>query len=220
MLLLAHDTEGDGTGMSDLQLRDEAMTLLLAGHETTANQLAWTLYLLSQNPGVEARLHDEVDALGGAPLGADDMAKLPYARAVIAESMRLYPPAWIVGRRTLDEYRLGDYTIPPRTYVLMSQWIVHRDPRWWEDAEVFRPERWLAGGSALDAARPKFSYFPFGAGTRVCIGEQFAWMEGVLALATIARRWKLRLVAGHPIVPQPIITLRSKHGMRMVTHAR
>jgi cytochrome P450 len=220
MLLLAHDTEGDGTGMSNLQLRDEAMTLLLAGHETTANQLTWTFYLLSQNPDVEARLHAEIDALGDAPLGAEDVGRLPYARAVIAESMRLYPPAWIVGRRTLNEYQLGDYVIPPRTYVLMSQWIVHRDPRWWDDADVFRPERWLPGGSALDAARPKFSYFPFGAGTRVCIGEQFAWMEGVLALATIARRWKLRLVAGHPIVPQPIITLRSKHGMRMVTHAR
>jgi cytochrome P450 len=220
MLLLAHDTEGDGTGMSDLQLRDEAMTLLLAGHETTANQLTWTFYLLSQYPEVEARLHAEIDALGDASLGADDMSRLPYARAVIAESMRLYPPAWIVGRRTLNEYHLGGYTIPARAYVLMSQWIVHRDPRWWDDADVFRPERWLPGGSALDAARPKFSYFPFGAGTRVCIGEQFAWMEGVLALATIARRWKLRLVAGHPIVPQPIVTLRSKHGMRMVTHAR
>ncbi|MEO5818544.1 MAG: cytochrome P450 [Gemmatimonadaceae bacterium] len=220
MLLLAHDTEGDGTGMSDLQLRDEAMTLLLAGHETTANQLTWTFYLLSQYPEVEARLHAEVDALGDALLGADDMSRLPYARAVIAESMRLYPPAWIVGRRTLNEYELGGYTIPARAYVLMSQWIVHRDPRWWDDAEVFRPERWLPGGSALDSARPRFSYFPFGAGTRVCIGEQFAWMEGVLALATIARRWTLRLVAGHPIVPQPIVTLRSKHGMRMVTHAR
>lgn len=220
MLLLAHDTEGDGTGMSDLQLRDEAMTLLLAGHETTANQLTWTFYLLSQYPEVEARLHAEVDALGDEPLGADDVARLPYARAVIAESMRLYPPAWIVGRRALNDYQLGGYTIPARCYVLMSQWIVHRDPRWWDDAEIFRPERWLPGGSALDAARPKFSYFPFGAGTRVCIGEQFAWMEGILAVATIARRWKLQLVAGHPIVPQPIVTLRSKHGMRMVTRAR
>ncbi|MEO8334834.1 MAG: cytochrome P450 [bacterium] len=220
MLLLAHDSEGDGTGMSDLQLRDEAMTLLLAGHETTANQLTWTFYLLSQFPEAEARLHAEIDALGDAPLGADDVGRMPYTRAVIAESMRLYPPAWVVGRRTLDEYQLGGFTIPARTYVLMSQWIVHRDPRWWPDAGLFRPERWLPGGSALDPGRPKFSYFPFGAGTRVCIGEQFAWMEGMLALATIARKWTLRLVAGHPIVPQPIVTLRSKFGMRMVTHAR
>ena len=220
MLLLAHDTEGDGTGMSDLQLRDEAMTLLLAGHETTANQLTWTFYLLSQYPEVEARLHAELDALGDEPLGADDVARLPYTRAVIAESMRLYPPAWIVGRRTLNEYQLGEYTIPARAYVLMSQWIVHRDPRWWDEAEIFRPERWLPGGSALDSARPKFSYFPFGAGTRVCIGEQFAWMEGMLALATFARRWKLRLAEGHRVVPQPIVTLRSRYGMPMVTHAR
>ena len=220
MLLLAHDTEGDGTGMSDLQLRDEAMTLLLAGHETTANQLTWTFYLLSQYPEVEARLHAELDALGDESLGADDVARLPYTRAVIAESMRLYPPAWIVGRRALNEYQLGEYTIPARAYVLMSQWIVHRDPRWWDEAEVFRPERWLPGGSALDPERPKFSYFPFGAGTRVCIGEQFAWMEGMLALATFARRWTLRLAEGHRVVPQPIVTLRSRYGMPMVTHAR
>jgi cytochrome P450 len=220
MLLLAHDTEGDGTGMSDLQLRDEAMTLLLAGHETTANQLTWTFYLLSQYPEVEARLHAELDALGGEPLGAEDVTRLPYARAVIAESMRLYPPAWVVGRRTLNEYQLGGYVLPARAYVLISEWIVHRDPRWWTEADVFRPERWLPGGSALDASRPKFSYFPFGAGARVCIGEQFAWMEGILALATFARRWKLRLVEGHRVVPQPIVTLRSRHGMRMITHAR
>ena len=206
--------------MSDVQLRDEVMTLLLAGHETTANQLTWAFYLLSQHPDAEARLHTEIDALGDEPLGAEDVARMPYTRAVIAEAMRLYPPAWIVGRRVLNEYDIGDYTIPARAVVLMSQWIVHRDPRWWDDAEHFQPERWLPGGSALDAARPKFSYFPFGAGTRVCIGEQFAWMEGMLGLATIARRWKLRLAEGHRVVAQPIVTLRAKHGMRMVTHAR
>jgi cytochrome P450 len=220
MLLMAHDTDGDGTGMSDLQLRDEVMTLLLAGHETTANALTWAFYLLSQNPDAESRLHAEVDALGDTPLGADDVARLPYTRAVLAETFRMFPPAWIVGRRALDAYDIGDFTIPPRCIVLMSQWVVHRDPRWWSDAESFLPERWLPGGSALDPSRPKFSYFPFGAGTRVCIGEQFAWMEGILALATIARRWRLRLVAGHPVVPQPIITLRAKHGLRMTTQRR
>jgi cytochrome P450 len=220
MLLLAHDTEGDGSGMTDLQLRDEVMTLLLAGHETTANLLTWSFYLLSQNPEAEARLHSEVDALDDERLGADDVARLPYARAVIAEAMRLYPPAWIVGRRAVAEYDLGGVTIPARSLILMSQWIVHRDERWWPEPEQFQPERWLPGGSALDPDRPKFSYFPFGAGTRVCIGEQFAWMEGTLALATFARRWRLRLVEGHPVVPQPIVTLRSKHGMRMITHAR
>jgi cytochrome P450 len=220
MLLLAHDTEGDGAGMSDLQLRDEAMTLLLAGHETTANALTWAWYLLSGAPEVEARLHTEVDAIGDRPLGADDLARLPYTRAVLAETMRLYPPAWIVGRRSLDAYRVGGHLLAPRTVVLMSQWIVHRDPRWWPDAESFQPERWLPGGSATDAARPKFSYFPFGAGTRVCIGEQFAWMEGVLALATFARRWRLRLAADQRVEPQPIVTLRAKHGMRMVAERR
>jgi cytochrome P450 len=220
MLLLAHDTEGDGAGMSDLQLRDEAMTLLLAGHETTANALTWAWYLLSGAPEVEARLHTEVDAIGDRPLVADDLARLPYTRAVLAETMRLYPPAWIVGRRSLEAYRVGGHLLAPRTVVLMSQWIVHRDPRWWPDAESFQPERWLPGGSATDGARPKFSYFPFGAGTRVCIGEQFAWMEGVLALATFARRWRLRLAADQRVEPQPIVTLRAKHGMRMVAERR
>jgi cytochrome P450 len=220
MLLLAHDTEGDGTGMSDVQIRDEAMTLLLAGHETTANALTWAWYLLSQSPAAEARLHAEVDALGGGTIGAGDLARLPYTRAVLAETMRLYPPAWIVGRRALSPYEVSGHTLAPRTIVLMSQWIVHRDPRWWPDAESFQPERWLPGGSASDPARPKFAYFPFGAGTRVCIGEQFAWMEGVLALATFAQRWQLRLAAGHRVVPQPIVTLRAKHGMRMIPERR
>ncbi|MEP6619619.1 MAG: cytochrome P450 [bacterium] len=220
MLLLAHDTDGDGTGMSDLQLRDEAMTLLLAGHETTANALSWAFYLLSQHPQAEARLHAELDALGNAPLGAEDVTRLPYTRAVLAETLRLYPPAYIVGRRAMSEYQLGEFTVPARTIVLMSQWVVHRDPRWWPDASSFRPERWLAGGSALDASRPKFSYFPFGAGTRVCIGEQFAWMEGMLALASFARRFQLTLVPDHRVVPQPIVTLRSRYGMRMTVRTR
>jgi cytochrome P450 len=220
MLLLAHDSEGDGSGMSDAQLRDEAMTLLLAGHETTANALTWAWYLLARAPEVEARLHAEVDALAGRTPGAQDLPQLPYTRAVLAETMRLYPPAWIVGRRALGEYHVDGHCLAPRTVVLMSQWVVHRDPRWWPEAESFRPERWLPGGSAGDPSRPKFSYFPFGAGTRVCIGEQFAWMEGVLALATFAQQWRLRLVPGHPVVPQPIVTLRARHGMRMVATRR
>ncbi len=220
MLLLAHDVEGDGSGMSDVQLRDEAMTLLLAGHETTANALTWAWYLVSGAPAVEARLHAEVDALGDRPLGADDLARLPFTRAVFAETLRLYPPAWIMGRRALDAYEVGDYLLAPRTIVVMSQWVVHRDPRWWPDAASFQPERWLPGGSAGDPARPKFSYFPFGAGTRVCIGEQFAWMEGTLALATFAQRWRLRLAPGHRAEPQPIVTLRAKRGMPMVATRR
>jgi cytochrome P450 len=246
MLLLAQDTEGDGSGMSDLQLRDEAMTLLLAGHETTANALSWTWYMLSQHPEVEARLHDEVDALGARSLGAGDVARLPYTRAVLAETMRLYPPAWVIGRRALVDYPVRDHVIRANSLVLVSQWVTHRDPRWWSEAESFQPERWrlTTGGQEVresggqdgtnqyrrgptsspsdihSIARPRLSYFPFGAGTRVCVGEQFAWMEAILALATFAQRWRLRLVPGHPVAPQPIVTLRMRHGLRMTVHAR
>jgi cytochrome P450 len=233
MLLLAHDTEGDGSGMSDVQLRDEAITIMLAGHETTANALGWTWYLLSQHPEVEARLHAEVDALGGALPGAADMARLTYTRAVIAESMRLFPPAWVIGRTALTDYAVRDHVIRKGSLVLVSQWVTHRDPRWWDDAELFRPERWV-GGSDEEAGKPggqepgksggqrggRFAYFPFGAGTRVCIGEQFAWMEATLALATFAQRWRLRLVPNHPVVPQAIITLRQRHGVMMTAEAR
>jgi cytochrome P450 len=220
MLLLAQDSEGDGGGMSDRQLRDEAMTLLLAGHETTANLLSWTWYLLSQHPDVEAALQAEVDAVRAERLGADDLARLPFTRAVLTESMRLFPPAWIIGRRAMEPYRMGDHELPARTIVLTSQWVVHRDPRWWPDADRFLPSRWMPGGSALEPTRPKFSYFPFGAGTRVCIGEQFAWLEGTLALATMARRWRLRLVPGTSVVPQPVVTLRVRGGLPMTAHAR
>ena len=217
MLLAAQDDEGAGGGMTDLQLRDEAMTIFLAGHETTANALAWSWYLLSQHPEAEARLHAELDAAVGArPPTAADLPRLPYARMVLAESMRLYPPAWVIGRRATEPYAVRGETLPARTVVLVSPWVLHRDPRWWPEPEAFRPERW-----ADDAAeRPRLAYLPFGAGTRVCIGEQFAWMEGVLLLATIAQRWRLRLVAGHPVVPQAIITLRPRHGLRMVVEAR
>jgi cytochrome P450 len=218
MLLLAQDTEGDGGRMTDLQLRDEAMTLFLAGHETTANALTWTWYLLSQHPDVEARLHAEIDsALGERLPSADDLGALPYTRMVLAESMRLYPPAWIVGRRAIGPFEANGYTIPARSIVLMCQYTMHRDARWFPDPERFDPERFLP---EHQAERPKFAYFPFGGGPRVCIGEQFAWMEGVIALATIAQRWQLRLAPGHPVALQPIITLRPKHGMRMTVEPR
>jgi cytochrome P450 len=217
MLLLAQDTEGDGGRMSDLQLRDEAMTVFLAGHETTANALTWTWYLLSGSPEVEARLHAEVDSLGSAALGMDDVARLPYTRMVLAESMRLYPPAWALGRRAKAACEMGGYPVPARAIVIASPYVVHRDARWFPHPERFDPERWRAERAA---ERPKFSYFPFGGGTRVCIGEQFAWTEGILLLATIARLWRFRLVAGHPVALQPIITLRPKHGMRMIAELR
>ncbi|MEP6690128.1 MAG: cytochrome P450 [Gemmatimonadaceae bacterium] len=217
MLLLAQDTEGDHGRMTDVQLRDEAMTIFLAGHETTANALTWTWYLLSRHPEAEARLHAEVDALGGRPPESADLASLPYTRMVLAESMRLYPPAWVIGRRAVGAFRVGEFDIPANAIVLLSQYVTHHDARWFPDPERFDPERWTAGAQA---SRPKFSYYPFGAGTRQCIGEGFAWMEGVLVLAAIAQRWRLMLVPDHPVALQPRITLRPKFGMKMRCEAR
>jgi cytochrome P450 len=216
MMLLAQDDEansGKARQMTDKQVRDEALTLLIAGHETTANALTWTWYLLSQNLEAEARMHKELErVLAGRIPTFDDVTRLPYTTGVFAESLRLYPPAWAIGRRAREEYSIGDYTIPPKSILLMSPWVVHRDPRWWPEPECFRPERW-----SPDAAekRPKFAYFPFGGGARVCIGERFAWAEGVLVLATLAQRWQMRLVPGHPVATQAVITLRPKHGMKM-----
>jgi len=218
MLLLARDAEADGGQMTDLQLRDEAMTALLAGHETTANALAWTWYLLSQNPEAEARLHAEVDGvLGGRPPEVEDVPRLPYTRSVFAESMRCYPPAWIVARRALEDCPLGRFTLPAGALVLMSQWVTHHDPRYYPDPFRFDPERWTPEAAA---SRPRFAYYPFGGGSRLCIGEQFAWMEGVLVLAAVAAHWQFRLVPGHRVVPQPVITLRPQYGMRMTAHRR
>lgn len=214
MLMLASDD--DGTSMSDQQLRDEAMTLFIAGHETTANLLTWAWYVLARNHDAEAKLHAEVDALGHEPSFAD-LPKLEYTRRVVAETMRLYPPAYAIGRRAIDEYQLGNYLLPPRTIVLVSQYTQHRDSRWFADPERFDPERWSAEEVAK---RPKFSYFPFGAGTRICIGEQFAWTEAVLVLATLAQRWRLWLAPKQRIALQPRITLRPKYGMRMIATRR
>jgi cytochrome P450 len=218
MLLLARDVEEDGGQMTDLQLRDEAMTILLAGHETTANAFAWTWYLLSQNLEAEARLHAELDeVLDGRPPAVEDVPRLPYTRQVFSESMRCYPPAWVVARRALEECPLGSFTLPAGALVLMSEWVTHHDPRYYPDPFRFDPDRWTPEAVA---DRPRFAYYPFGGGSRLCIGEQFAWMEGVLVLATLASRWRFQLVPGHPVVPLPQITLRPKHGVRMVARAR
>jgi cytochrome P450 len=216
MLLAARDEEGDGGAMTDLQLRDEALTLFLAGHETTANALAWTWHLLALNPGAEARLHAEVDALGDAPPRADDLPRLPFTRAVLAESMRLHPPAWAVGRQPLEDFAAGGYRIRAGTVVLMSPWLTHRDPRWWPEPERFDPDRWSPEN---EARLPRFAYFPFGGGPRKCIGEGFAWTEGILVLATLARRWRLRHAPGAVVGRQALITLRPS-GLRMVAEVR
>lgn len=216
MLLLARDEDGQ-SGMTDEQVRDEALTLFLAGHETTADALTWTWYLLSQNPRAEAQFHAELDrVLGGRLPSFEDLPQLRYTESVFAEALRLYPPAWGIGRRALEDYPVGDFVVPARSVVLMSPYAVHRDPRWFPDPLEFRPERWLAE----DAARPKFGYFPFGGGARVCIGERFAWMEGALILAVLGQRWRLLLEPGHPVETHARITLRPKHGMRMIAEKR
>jgi len=216
MLLLAQDEEGSG-GMTDEQVRDEALTLFLAGHETTADALTWTWYLLSQNPEAEAAFHAELDrVLAGRLPTFDDLPQLRFTESVFAETLRLYPPAWGIGRRALEDYPIGDFVIPALSVVLMSPYVVHRDPRWFADPLTFRPERWMAD----DPVRPKFAYFPFGGGARVCIGERFAWMEGTLLLAVIGQRWRLRLEPGHRVETHARITLRPKHGMRTIPERR
>lgn len=218
MLILAQDTEGDGRGMTDEQLRDEAMTIFIAGHETTSNALTWTWYLLSEHEEVEKKLHEELDEVlsDGRLPALEDLPRLKYTEKVLAESMRLYPPAWALGRLTIKDVEIGGYHIPKGSLVLVSQYVMHRDPRYYTDAEKFIPERWTTDPKEMK----QFTYFPFGGGARRCIGEQFAWMEGVLLLATIARRWKLRHVAEHKVEMQPLVTLRPKHGMKMVITKR
>ena len=194
-------------------LRDQVITIFLAGYETVANALSWTWYLLSENPECEAKLHEEVDrVLAGRLAVAADVPNLRYTETVMAESLRLYPPAWAMGRYARNDFTLGEYYLPARTTVLISQFITQRDPRYFPDPLRFDPDRFSAEGKAR---RTKFTYFPFGAGARQCIGESFAWMEGVLILATLAQKWKLRLDPGHRIEPQPLITLRPKYGMLM-----
>ena len=221
MLLLSED-EDDGKRMTDLQVRDEALTIFLAGHETTANALVWTWYLLSQNPDAEAKLHAELDsALAGRTPSLDDLPNLPYTRRVLAEALRMYSPAWVIGRRVLSDYTLdtehGGYMLRRGDIVLMAQAVMHYDPRFWAQPERFDPDRWTPDA---EAQRPKFAYFPFGGGPRVCIGEQFAWMEQMLLLATLGQSWKMRLAPGQAVATQPIITLRPRFGMRMVLERR
>jgi cytochrome P450 len=203
---------------SEKSLRDQVITIFLAGYETVANALAWTWYLLSQNPECEGRFHAEIDReLQGRLPAYEDVPRLRYVEMVLAESMRLYPPAWAMGRSALNDFQLGEFFLPAKTTVLMSTFIAHRDPRFFPDPLRFDPERFTPEAKAR---RTKFTYFPFGAGVRQCIGESFAWMEGVLLLATLGQNWNLKLVPGHRVEPEPLITLRPKYGMRMTIEAR
>jgi cytochrome P450 len=210
MLLAARDE--DGSQMSDRQLRDEVMTIFLAGHETTALALSWTFYLLALNPGTERKLMAELDQLSGKAPGISDLGRLSYTERVIKEAMRLYPPAWSIGREAIEECEIGGYNLPPGTQVYMIQWTMHRNPRYFEDPEEFRPERWTED---FEKRLPRFAYFPFGGGPRLCIGNSFAIMEAVLILATIAQRFKLTLAPAQTITPWPSVTLRPKTGIRM-----
>jgi cytochrome P450 len=213
MLLLAHDSEVEGGRMTDLQLRDEAMTIFLAGHETSANAMAWTWYLLSQHPEVEAKFHEEVDRqLGGRRPSMTDVPDLSFTSRVFAEAIRLYPPLWVIGRRATEECQIGPYMLPAGSVVILSQYVTHRDARWYPEPLRFDPERWLP---AARSERPRFSYFPFSAGSRSCLGEAFAGTEGVLCLATVAQKWKLELVSSTPIALQPQLTLRARYGIKM-----
>lgn len=219
MLVRAQDTEGGTGAMTDEQVRDECVTIILAGHETTAAALTWTWYLLSQHPAVEARLHRELDSvLSGRRATADDIPSLRYTEMVFRESMRLYPPAWGLARKTLEPHEIAGYEIPRGGIVLANPYLVQRDPRWFANPERFDPERWEREDG--EEARPKFAYFPFGGGPRRCIGEGFAWMEGVLLLATLAQRWQMRLAEGQRIGMKPVLTLRPRYGMRMVLASR
>ena len=215
-LMIAASPDDDAE--SRQALRDQVITIFLAGYETVANALSWTWYLLSLNPDCEQMFHEEVGrVLEGRTPSLHDVPRLRYTENVMAESLRLYPPAWAMGRYARNDFALGDYFLPARTTVLISQFITHRDARYFPDPLAFDPDRFSAAGRAQ---RTKFTYFPFGAGARQCIGESFAWMEGVLILATLGQKWKLNLVPGHRVEPQPLITLRPKYGMRMKLEAR
>jgi cytochrome P450 len=209
-----------GAGMSDEQLRDEVMTLFLAGHETTANALTWTLYLLSQNPEKAEALQAELrSVLHGRAPAATNLPQLVYTDMVVKEGMRLYPPAWGIGRRALEGFELGDYWIPAGTNLFILQWITQRDPRFFERPEKFEPERW--GNDPVRCGRlPRFAYFPFGGGPRVCVGAGFAMMEATLLLAAFAQRFRFELVSGQDLEPLFSVTLRPKRGLKMKLHER
>ena len=216
-LVAARDSETGG-GMTAKEVRDQVVTIFMAGHETTSLALSWTWYLLSQHPAVEEKLHRELaDVLGGRTPRNDDIASLRYTRMVIEESMRLYPPAHTTGRQPIKPDEILGHRIPAGAEVLIMPWLIHRKPQLWEDPERFDPERFAPERAA---ERPRFAYIPFGAGPRICIGAAFAMTEAILILATIAQRYRLRLKPGHPVEPQGLITLRPRYGMQMILERR
>jgi cytochrome P450 len=216
-ILLHARHENDGSGMTDRQLRDEAMTLFLAGHETTALALSWGWYLLAQHAEVVEKLQAELQrTLGGRTPTVADLPSLPYTEAIVQEIMRLYPPAYAIGRQAILPCTIGGYTVPAGGTVLMSQWVVHRDPRYYDDPERFYPDRWLDGSTK---SLPRYAYFPFGGGQRVCIGNTFALMELPLVLATIAQRFRFTLNPGPAVLPKPQLTLQPDRPILLKLHS-
>jgi cytochrome P450 len=214
MLLEAQDE--DGSQMTDAQLRDEVMTLFLAGHETTALVLSWSWYLLATHPEAEQKFHDELsEVLGGRAPNVSDIPRLKYTEMIAKEAMRLYPPAYAVGREAIEETEIGGYRVPKGTQLFAFQWVTHRDPRYFDEPEAFRPERWSNGEPVA-----KYAYFPFGAGPRQCIGNYFAMMEVVLVLATIGQRFGFRLDPEHKVELLPVLSLRPKNGIKVIVDSR
>ena len=217
LLFTLLQSQYDSTGiekMSDQQLRDEVMTIFLAGHETTANALTWTFYLLSENPAIDLRLQEEVSSIisNKIDISFDDIQKLEYTTKVLTESMRLYPPAWALGRQAINNCKIGKYIIPSGSIILMSQYVMHRNQIYFPQPDAFYPDRWT---DEFKKNLPRFSYYPFGGGIRSCVGEPFAWMEAILITAIINRLWKMNKIQENKVVLKPLITLRPKYGMRM-----
>ena len=216
--MLLHAQDEDGAGMSDKQLRDECMTLFMAGHETTANTLAWIFYLLAEHPEVEAKLHHELDTvLGDRAPTMEDLPRLTYTDQVVTETLRLYSTVWLLGREAIEPVTIGGYDVPAGWTLYMSQWIIHRDPRWFGDPTRYRPERWADG---LAKRIPRYAYFPFGGGPRICIGNTFSLMETALLLATIAKNFRLKLAPDANVVPLPTMTLRPEFGVKVILEKR
>jgi cytochrome P450 len=218
MLLLAEDADHPGERLSELEVRDQAMTIFFAGHETSAHALAWSWWLLASYPEVEEKMHAELrTVLSGRLPTIADVAQLPYLDCVLRESMRLYPPAWAIGRIAKVDHRLGDYHIPAGSTIIISQWVTHRDERHFPEAEKFCPERWTP---AFRETLPRYAYFPFGGGPRTCIGEGFAWLELALVIGALAQRWRFRLTPETRALPQPRITLRPDQGILLKLERR
>ena len=231
------DSNDETSNMSDKQIRDHLITMLIAGHETTANALTWTYYLLAQHPEIEQKLFEEIDSIlriktqqkttnenrikNSSSLHRNvtpsDLQKLSYIEKVFRESMRLYPPVWSIGRIVEEEYRIGDYTIPKDSALFMSQYVMHRNPKYYDNPEVFNPDRWT---DEFKRKLPRFSYFPFGGGLRGCIGEPFAWQEGIMLIATISSYWKMKLHSDQKVKIDHGATLNPKNGIKMVLEAR